>query len=38
MLPEFDLLRPKTIPEALAILAEHGAAAMPIAGGTNVRG
>ena len=36
MLPEFDLLHPKTIPEALAILAEHGADAMPIAGGTNV--
>jgi CO/xanthine dehydrogenase FAD-binding subunit len=36
MLPEFDLLRPNTIPEALAILAEHGAAAMPVAGGTNV--
>ena len=35
MLPEFDLLRPKTIPEALAMLAEHGAA-MPVAGGTNV--
>ena len=36
MLPEFDLIRPNTIPEALAILAEHGAAAMPVAGGTNV--
>ena len=36
MLPEFDLLRPETMPEALAILAEHGADAMPIAGGTNV--
>jgi len=34
MLPEFDLLRPKTLPEALAMLAEDGA--MPIAGGTNV--
>ena len=36
MLPEFDLIRPNTIPEALAMLAEHGAAAMPVAGGTNV--
>jgi CO/xanthine dehydrogenase FAD-binding subunit len=36
MLPEFDLIRPHTIPETLAILAEHGAAALPIAGGTNV--
>ena len=34
MLPEFDLLRPKTVPEALAMLAGDGA--MPIAGGTNV--
>ena len=34
MLPEFDLLRPKTLPEALAMLA--GGKAMPIAGGTNV--
>ena len=34
MLPEFDLLRPKTMPEALDMLAEGGA--MPIAGGTNV--
>jgi CO/xanthine dehydrogenase FAD-binding subunit len=36
MLPDFDLLQPRTIPAALAILAEHGADAMPIAGGTNV--
>ena len=36
MLPEFDLIRPNTIPEALAILAEHWAAAMLVAGGTNV--
>jgi CO/xanthine dehydrogenase FAD-binding subunit len=36
MLPEFDLIRPQTIPEALAILAEQGADAMPVAGGTNV--
>lgn len=34
MLPEFDLLHPKTVPEALAMLAEEGA--LPIAGGTNV--
>ncbi len=34
MLPEFDLLRPKTLPEALAMLA--GGNALPIAGGTNV--
>lgn len=34
MLPEFDLLRPKTLPEALEMLAEAGA--LPIAGGTNV--
>ena len=34
MLPEFDLLRPKTLPQALDMLAEEGA--MPIAGGTNV--
>ena len=34
MLPEFDLLRPETMSEALDILAEEGA--MLIAGGTNV--
>ncbi len=34
MLPEFDLLRPETLPEALDMLT--GAGAMPIAGGTNV--
>ena len=34
MLPEFDLLRPKTVSEALGMLAEDGA--MPVAGGTNV--
>lgn len=33
MLPEFDLLRPKTLSDALAMLAED---VMPIAGGTNV--
>jgi len=36
MLPEFDLLRPQTLPEALALLAEHAPDVMPIAGGTNV--
>ena len=34
MLPEFDLLHPRTLPEALDMLAEDSA--MPIAGGTNV--
>lgn len=34
MLPEFDLLRPTALPEALEMLT--GADAMPIAGGTNV--
>jgi len=36
MLPEIDLLRPKTLPEALAMLAERAPAAKPLAGGTNV--
>jgi CO/xanthine dehydrogenase FAD-binding subunit len=36
MLPEFDLLRPQTLPEALALLAEHAPDVMPLAGGTNV--
>lgn len=36
MLPEFDLLRPRTLPEALAMLAEHAPDVMPIAGGTNL--
>jgi carbon-monoxide dehydrogenase medium subunit len=34
MLPEFELLHPRTLPEALILLA--GTGAMPIAGGTNV--
>ncbi len=34
MLPEFDLLRPRSLPEALEMLAESDV--MPIAGGTNV--
>lgn len=33
MLPEFDFLQPKTLPDALSMLAED---VMPIAGGTNV--
>jgi CO/xanthine dehydrogenase FAD-binding subunit len=36
MLPEFDLLRPDTLQEALAMLAEHAPDVMPLAGGTNV--
>ena len=34
MLPEFDLLRPRALPEALEMLADGEAA--PIAGGTNL--
>ncbi len=33
MLPEFDFLQPKTLPDALSMLAED---VMPIAGGTNI--
>jgi CO/xanthine dehydrogenase FAD-binding subunit len=36
MLPEFDLFRPHTLPEALALLADHAPDAMPLAGGTNL--
>ncbi len=36
MLPEFELLRPETLAEALALLADHAPDVMPIAGGTNV--
>ena len=36
MLPDFDFYRPTALPEALALLAECGADALPIAGGTNV--
>ena len=36
MLPEFDLFRPHTLPEALAMLAEQAPDVMPLAGGTNV--
>jgi CO/xanthine dehydrogenase FAD-binding subunit len=35
MLPAFDLLRPRTLPEALAILAESPDV-IPLAGGTNL--
>ena len=35
-LPEARVLRPKTIEEAVRILAEHGAQAMILAGGTDV--
>ena len=36
MLPEFELLRPASLDEALELLAQHGSDARPIAGGTNV--
>ena len=36
MLPEFELLMPRTLPEALEMLAERAPDGMPIAGGTNV--
>lgn len=36
MLPEFELLIPRTLPEALEMLAERAPDVMPIAGGTNV--
>jgi carbon-monoxide dehydrogenase medium subunit len=36
MLPEFDLLTPQTLPEALDMLAQGAPAVVPIAGGTNV--
>jgi carbon-monoxide dehydrogenase medium subunit len=36
MLPEFDLLRPASLEEALALLARYGEDALPLAGGTNV--
>jgi carbon-monoxide dehydrogenase medium subunit len=35
-MPEFDLLIPKTLAEALEMLARYGSEAAPIAGGTNV--
>jgi carbon-monoxide dehydrogenase medium subunit len=36
MLPEFDLLMPQALPEALEMLAEGAPDARPIAGGTNL--
>jgi len=36
MLPEFELLMPRTLPEALEMLAERAPDGMPMAGGTNV--
>ena len=36
MLPEFDLLRPTTLPEALEMLAKGAPDVTPLAGGTNV--
>jgi CO/xanthine dehydrogenase FAD-binding subunit len=36
MLASFDLLMPRTLAEALKMLADFGPAALPIAGGTNV--
>ena len=35
-LPKFELAKPATLAEALALLAEHGEDAMPIAGGTDL--
>jgi len=36
MLPEFNLLMPKTLPEALEMLADGTPDVMPLAGGTNL--
>lgn len=36
MLPQFELLMPHTLPEALEMLATHAPDALPIAGGTNL--
>ncbi len=36
MLPEFELLMPRALPEALEMLAGRASDGMPIAGGTNV--
>ena len=35
-LPEFSLTQPKRLDAALALLAEHGENALPIAGGTDL--
>jgi carbon-monoxide dehydrogenase medium subunit len=36
MLPEFEFITPRDLPEALKLLAEYKSAAAPIAGGTNL--
>lgn len=36
MLPEFDLLRPRSLGEALAMLADQAPDVLPLAGGTNL--
>ncbi len=36
MLPEFELLMPRTLPEALEMLAEHAPDVAPVAGATNL--
>lgn len=36
MLPEFELLMPRTLPEALEMLAERAPEVAPLAGGTNL--
>ncbi len=36
MLPEFELLRPRTVPEALTLLAERAPDVLPLAGGTTL--
>ena len=36
MLPPFDLDEPRTLPEALEVLANNGGDALPLAGGTNL--
>jgi len=36
MLPQFELLMPQTLPEALEMLAAHAPDALPLAGGTNL--
>ena len=36
MLPEFDLLTPQTLPEALEMLADGASRSVPLAGGTNL--
>jgi len=36
MLPEFNLMMPQTLPEALDMLAEGAPDVVPLAGGTNL--